>query len=68
MIQFAVTGAGPFPLELLRAARCWPAGQADCAAIAESYRQPAAALTVMLESRETPTEQRILGYSWRLTE
>ena len=67
--RFTVSGAGAFPLDMLRVDQCWPASSGDAACIGD-----APTLTgfraVMLETsaKYAPNRQRWRSSGWRVAD
>lgn len=67
---FTVEGNGPFPIDMIRHDRCWPASQEQVTALAPHsrsilYGEPR---RVELRSHSEPNEGRWRSFQWQIVE
>lgn len=73
---FTVQGTGPFPIDMLRYDRCWPASEgSDSVALAATfdlrggglpYEAPYNTRSVCLIGLDQPTEGRWASFGWKV--
>lgn len=63
-MRFFVRGSGPFPYDMLRYDRCYPAGPGDAAAIKPTHLWDERTICLFTEARTiTPDRWRSFGWS-----
>ena len=68
-LNFVVKGAGPFPVEMLRTNRCYPASRENALIIADTLKHGpfrAETRTVNMLSQHRPHKGRWQAFGWRV--
>lgn len=72
MYRITVTGASPFPVDMLRHGQAWPAEEADSSLIAATLRpslvERSERFEVHLVALKTPEGARWASFGWRVEE